>query len=98
MFTFSFSTIRNEDYLCLNVMFALNDNASFRITQINRIHCTSLAKISILMFSFAGEERIYIHITKITALVVYQELVVVASPVVWVQAVQERTIQLYTIN
>ena len=68
----------------LKKMFALNDNASFRIIQ-----SIFLAKISILMFSFAGEERIYIHITKITALVVYQELVVVASPVVWVQAVQE---------
>ena len=78
MFTFSFSTIRNEDYLCLHVMFALND-----------IRSNFIAKILILMFSFAGEERIYIHITKITALVVYQELVVVASPVVWVQAVQE---------
>ena len=86
MFTFSFSTIRNEDYLSLKIMFALNDNATFRI---NRIHSNFLAKILILMFSFAGEERIYIHITKITVLVVYQELVVVASPVVWVQAVQE---------
>ena len=81
MFTFSFSKIRNEDDLCLNIIFALND--------INRIHSNFLAKILISMFSFAGEERIYIHITKITALVVYQELVVVASPVVWVQAVQE---------
>ena len=89
MFTFSCSTIRNEYNLCLKVMFALNDNASFRITQINRIHSNFLAKILISMFSFAGEERIYIHITKITALVVYQEPVVVASPVVWVQAVQE---------
>ena len=89
MFTFSFSTIRNEDYLSLKIMFALNDNASFRIIQINRIHSNLLGKILILMFSFAGEERIYIHITKITALVAYQELVVVASPVVWVQAVQE---------
>ena len=64
--------------ICLHVMFALND-----------IRSNFIAKILILMFSFAGEERIYIHITKITALVVYQELVVVASPVVWVQAVQE---------
>ena len=71
-------------------MFALNDNTSFRIkTQINLIHSNFHAKILILIFSFAEEERIYIHITKITALVVYQELVVVASPVVWVQAVQE---------
>ena len=31
MFTFPFSTIRNEDYLSLKIMFALNDNASFRI-------------------------------------------------------------------
>ena len=81
MFTFSFSTIRNEDYICLRVMFELND--------INRIHSNFLAKILISMFSFPGEERIYIHITKITVLVVYQELVVVASPVAWVQAVQE---------
>ena len=81
MFTFSFSIIRNGDYLYLKVIFALND--------INRIHGNFLVKILISMFSFAGEERIYIHITKITALVVYQELVVVASPVVWVQAVQE---------
>ena len=87
MFTFLFSTIRNEHYLSLKIMFALNDNASFRI--INRIHSNLLGKILILMFSFAGEERTYIYITKITALVVYQELVVVASPVVWVQAVQE---------
>ena len=67
----------------------IKDNASFRITEINRIHSNFLTKILISMFSFAGEERIYIHITKITVLVVYQELVVVASPVVWVQAVQE---------
>ena len=66
------------------VIFASKDNASFRI-----IHSNFLAKILISMFSFAGEERIYIHITKITALVVYQELVVVASPVAWVQVVQE---------
>ena len=67
----------------------IKDNASFRITKINRIHSNLLAKILILMFSFAGEERIYIRTTKITVSVVYQELVVVASPVVWVQAVQE---------
>lgn len=66
--------------------------------RVNRIYSNFLAKIFISMLSFAGEERIYIHITKITALVVYQELVVVASQVVWVQAVQELTIQLYTIN
>ena len=72
----------------LKKMFALND-MSYHKTQINQIHSNFLAKILISMFSFAGEERIYIHITKITALVVYQELVVVASPVVWVQAVQE---------
>ena len=83
MFTFSFSIIRNEDYLCLKLMFAL------KIMLVFVLHSNFLAKILISMFSFAGEERIYIHITKITALVVYQELVVVASPVVWVQAVQE---------
>lgn len=59
-------------------MFALSD-----------VHSNLFSKILILMFSFAGEERIYIHITKITVLVVYQELAVVASPVVWVQVVQE---------
>ena len=84
MFMFSFSKIRDEDYLCLKVMFALNDNASVRT-----MHSNFLAKILISMFSFAGEERIYIHITKIIVLVVYQELVVVASLVVWVQAVLE---------
>ena len=83
MFTFSFPTIRNEDYLCLKLMFAL------KIMLVFVLHSNFLVKILISMFSFAGEERIYIHITKITALVVYQELVVVASPVVWVQVVQE---------
>ena len=86
MFTFSFSTIRNEDYICLRVMFELNDMLVFVL---NRIHSNLYAKILISMFSFPGEERIYIHITKITVLVVYQELAVVASPVAWVQAVQE---------